>query len=117
MSEVDLSLALGEVAAVCKAVPSARVWLASCDTEATFHGSATGISRVELRGGGGTSLEAALEVMDTHRINPSAVVFLTDGFTTWSKERPPALNGKAALVVSPASSPDAPDWAVHIRCL
>jgi predicted metal-dependent peptidase len=114
MTQDDIDRALGEVASVARAMCVAHTWLVSCDTEVTFHGRVRKIEDLELVGGGGTSLEKALDVIDTHRIDPDVVVFLTDGFAPWSASPPPELARRSIIVVTPAGNPTGPDWAESI---
>ena len=115
MTEDDIETALGEVDAICRNQSVERAFVASCDSAATLHGEFRSLTSLELVGGGGTTLEIALELIDEHRLDPDVVIFLTDGYTSWSSERPPALNRSKALVLSPAHHSRGPDWAVNIR--
>ena len=114
MTEDDINAALGEVDAICRNQSVERAFVASCDAEATLHGEFRSLESVELVGGGGTTLEIALDLIEEHPLNPDVVIFLTDGLTSWSDEAPATLVRRPVIVVSPASAPAAPDWATHV---
>ena len=114
MSQAQVDTALGEVVSVARSMCVERTYVASCDTEATFHGEARSVTTLELTGGGGTSLESALGLIETHRLDPDVVVFLTDGFAPWSDHVPAELARRHTIVVTPAGHPTGPDWAQSV---
>jgi predicted metal-dependent peptidase len=114
MQQTDIEKALGEVLSIAKEMCVERTYVASCDTQATFHGDVRSTTSLELVGGGGTSLEKALEVIRTNRIDPTVVVFLTDGQTTWSNSPPEELARRYTIVVTPRGNPPGPEWAESI---
>lgn len=116
MSQVEIDAALGEVLAVARATAVERTFVASCDTSPTFHGDVRSVTALEFVGGGGTSLENALSIIDQYRLDPEIVVFLTDGMTSWSTEPPTALAGRRTIVVTPAGNPTGPSWADSVVC-
>ncbi len=74
-------------------------------------------AELELLGGGGTDLRPALEVLRTHRIKPTTLVVLTDGFTPWP-DRPPAGRTVIAVLLSRRDGQvpdDPPTWVETIR--
>lgn len=114
MRQSDIEKALGEVLSISKEMCVERTYVASCDTQATFHGDFRSTTSLELMGGGGTSLEKALEVISANKIDPTVVVFLTDGQTKWSSAPPNELVRRRAIVVTPRGNPTGPEWAESI---
>ena len=114
MTEDDINTALGEVDAICRSQLVERVYVASCDAEATFHGEFRSLKSLELVGGGGTTLETALSLIDEHRLSPDVVVFLTDGLTSWSDEPPQQVRNSRVIVVTPGSCTVGPAWSSHV---
>jgi predicted metal-dependent peptidase len=114
MSQELIDRALSEVCGVAKNMAVENVYLASCDTAATYHGRFNQHHRFELRGGGGTSLEKALDLIREKRLDVELVVFITDGLTRWSDSTPHELRRSAAIVVSPMDGPVGPTWAHHV---
>lgn len=114
MSNDDLDTALGAVVSVARSMSVERTWVASCDATPTFHGDARSVTSLELKGGGGTSLENALSVIDDHRLDPDVVIFLTDGLASWSDEAPATLARRHTIVVTPEGNPSGPPWAESV---
>jgi predicted metal-dependent peptidase len=115
MSQADLEAALGEVDAICSCMSVERAFIASCDADATFHGEFRSLTSMELVGGGGTTLEKALDLIEEHHLKPDVVIFLTDGQTQWSESRPISLSGARAIVVTPEGAQTGPDWALTLH--
>ena len=114
MTENDINAALGEVDAICRSQLVEHAYVASCDAEATFHGEFRSLKSLELVGGGGTTLETALILIDEHRLSPDVVVFLTDGLTSWSDEPPEQVRNSRTFVVAPSSCGVGPKWFSHV---
>lgn len=115
MSQADVDAALGEVDAICSCMSVERAFIASCDADATFHGEFRSLTSIELVGGGGTTLEKALDLIKEHHLKPDVVVFLTDGQTQWSESPPISLSGARAIVVTPEGAQPGPDWALTLH--
>lgn len=114
MDDALIDRALAEVCGVAKSLSVDNVYLASCDTDATYHGRFTSRHRFEMFGGGGTSLENALCLIDEHRLKVELVVFVTDGYTSWSPDPPIQLRRSSTVVVTPENAPPPPPWASHV---
>jgi len=114
MDDALINRALAEVCGVAKSLSVDNVYLASCDTHATYHGRFNARHRFELFGGGGTSLERALPLIDENRLKIELVVFVTDGYTNWSPEPPAQLRRAATVVVTPEGAPPGPAWAKQV---
>lgn len=114
MTQEDINTALGEVDAICRSPYVERAHVASCDSEATFHGEFRALTNLELVGGGGTTLETALGLIEEHRLRPDVVVFLTDGLAEWSMNEPVELRKSTAVIVSLSTGRTAPSWATSI---
>lgn len=74
-------------------------------------------AELELLGGGGTDLRPALEVLRTHRLGPTTLVVLTDGFTPWPA-RPLAGRTVIAVLLSRRDGQipdDPPAWVEVLR--
>lgn len=61
------------------------------------------VARVQLRGGGGTDMVAAIHAAAALTPTPQVVVVMTDGYTPWPASPPPALAG--ALVIALITTP------------
>lgn len=114
MTKDDIDAALGEVDAICRNQSVERAFVASCDSSATFHGEFRSLISLELVGGGGTTLEIALELIDEQRLDPDVVIFLTDGYTSWSDEAPSQVRLARSIVVTPRGHPSGPPWTTTI---
>lgn len=111
MTQGDIDAALGEVRALRSNNHVERTYVASCDSAATFHGELRSVERLELVGGGGTSLDTALGLIAEHRLRPQVVVFLTDGLMEWPDRPPAEVTGRHSVVVAPEGTRGLPEWA------
>lgn len=114
MTQGDIDAALGEVDAICRSQLVERAHVASCDATATLHGEFRSLTAVELVGGGGTTLEIALTLIDENHLAPNVVVFLTDGLTVWSDDPPHHVRNSHTIVVTPNCGVVVPNWAFHV---
>jgi predicted metal-dependent peptidase len=115
MSQDLLDKATSEVKSVCQQASVSDVHLISCDAKATYHGRISTVENLRLIGGGGTHLEDCLKLIKSNKLNPSIVIFLTDGFTTWSDELPTELEKRKVIVVIPRGNPPGPSWAETVE--
>jgi predicted metal-dependent peptidase len=117
MKQPDLDFALGEVLGLRRQAIVGDIHVISCDTVAEYHGLVTrsSIRRFALRGGGGTTLQEALDLLDEEGLSCAIVVFITDGHNAWSSCRPRGANGTKFIAVTPTQAPLAPGWIKQIR--
>ena len=117
MKQSDLDLALGEILGLRRQSIVGDIHVISCDTVAQYHGLVTrsGIREFALQGGGGTTLQAALSLLDEEGLRCAIVVFITDGHNAWSSSRPRGTNGTKFIAVTPTRAPSAPDWIEQIQ--
>lgn len=117
MKQSDLDFALGEVLGLRRQAIVGDIHVISCDTVAQYHGLVTrsSIREFALEGGGGTTLQAALDLLDEEGLDCAIVVFITDGHNAWSSSRPRGTNTTKFMAVTPTQAPLAPDWIKQIQ--
>ena len=117
MHERLLARALAEIEAVLKraGLRRGRVPVLAVDTAVHAARRVTRAHQVTLTGGGGTDMGEGIAAASALRPRPSVIIVLTDGFTPWPAEPPPASRVIVGLLTEGrGSSPDAPagpDWA------
>lgn len=79
-----MGVAVSETRSLLRGLGIERVWLLQADTHVRSEERASvhSLRNVELRGGGGTSFDHALQVSARLRPRPDFVVYLTDGYGT-----------------------------------
>lgn len=104
VSDTELGSALGEVAAICRAVGGRRdlVSVVPCDAAAQVVHPLCRSQEIPLIGGGGTDLRTGFARALRTAPPPDVIVVLTDGHTPWPVSRPPCQT-----VVGLFSRPDA----------
>jgi predicted metal-dependent peptidase len=117
MKQSDLDFALGEVLGLRRQAIVGNIHVISCDTVAQYHGLVTrsSIREFALQGGGGTTLQAALHLLDEEGLSCAIVVFITDGHNAWSSSRPRGTSRTKFIAVTPTQAPLAPDWIKQIQ--
>lgn len=82
---------MSEVLGIISSYPHFRGYLAMCDARVQYFDEISSDSPLpqKFKGGGGTDFRPLFEQIETQGLNPSAVVFLTDGDATLPQEEPP----------------------------
>jgi len=83
----------------------------SCDAAVHSTQQIFSAEQVRLLGGGGTDMGVGISHALQLRPKPEVIVVLTDGYTPWPSERPPAQ----VIVALLEDGPDPPDWARVVR--
>lgn len=112
VDDEQLAMAIAEIDGVLRAVGNRAVTVLACDTAVQTVSRATRGRDVLLAGGGGTDMASGIEAAVELRPRPSVVVVVTDGFTPWPAEAPPARVVVGLLPhdhLLDAAAP--PDWA------
>ena len=91
VSDAELGSAIGEVAAIARAVGGRRdlVSVLSCDAAAQVAHPMCRTEGIELIGGGGTDLREGFATALRATRRPDVIVALTDGQTPWPSTQPP----------------------------
>lgn len=111
-----LDAAMVEVAGIVKTCSGRGVKVASVDTVVGPVRKAFKTSDVELVGGGGTDMGAAIyHAEDQMRPTPDVVVVLTDGYTPWPKREPKARFKVIVCLIGDCDEKTVPKWARTIR--
>lgn len=119
MSQKDLNTAYTEARNLALQSSEGRVALISCDAKATLISEGRLPMAIALTGGGGTDMEAGLDLAAQLRRIPNVVIVLTDGETPWPHECPLRLREATVVVcvVSESSNFDMtsiPPWCKGI---
>jgi predicted metal-dependent peptidase len=120
MSQNDLNTAYTECRNLAVQSSESRVALISCDSAATLISEGRLPLTVNLSGGGGTDMQAGLDLASQLRRIPSVVIVLTDGETPWPNECPLRLRD-ATIVVCVVRSDvhfdltSIPSWCTGIK--
>lgn len=93
ISQAELADFLSELYGILQACTEVRAWVLSCDAKIHAVVQADGQTPLEelldtVRGGGGTDFRPVFEWIEEHGINPSCVVYLTDGYGTYPDTQP-----------------------------
>ena len=113
VSSEMLGAALAEIDGVTAAVGRRGVRVVACDTAVGDVRRVTAATQLELVGGGGTDMGAGLAAAAALTPRPQVVVVLTDGYTPWPDEPPPALRVVVGLMGQTTADP--PGWARAVR--
>jgi predicted metal-dependent peptidase len=110
-----LARALAEVEAVLTrgGLRQAQVRVLAVDTAVHTVRRVSRATQVRLAGGGGTDMGAGIRAAAALRPRPSVVIVLTDGFTPWPEQPPPAIRVVVGLLTEGPRPPGwmPPDWA------
>jgi len=92
IAQDELTEFLSEVVAIAKSIQHLKMWVSSCDTEihsryVVENGDIPKILSMNLKGGGGTSLENGLDYVKANNQEVDAVIVLTDGCDSYHKTR------------------------------
>ncbi len=116
MQEPDLRQALAETEAVLKQTGGQQpITVHSHDTEARTTQRILNTSRIELDGGGGTDMAAAINTAATARPRPAIIIVITDGHTPWPPTRPTGNHSTIiAVLTRPHTAENVPCWITPI---
>ena len=116
MTRKDHQQALSETQAILKqAVPGQAIHVYSYDTEAHTAQTVFNTSQIQLVGGGGTDMSAAIETAAETKPRPAIIIVITDGYTDWPPTRPPANHSTViAVLTDPDTHHAVPPWITHI---
>lgn len=112
ISKDMLTQALTEVRGVLTATGAGAVVL-SVDAAVHVCKRVFDARRVRLEGGGGTDMGVGIEAALKIRPRPHVIVVLTDGYTPWPHDKPPAK----VVVGILGDGPSPPAWAKEVRIL
>ncbi|MEM4723621.1 MAG: VWA-like domain-containing protein, partial [Candidatus Hadarchaeum sp.] len=109
ITDREISRFLGEIGGICRAVTGEPIDVIAYDTELKGQKQIYNVRQLQdiLRGGGGTAMDKAIELMAKKRRYDVIIVF-TDGYTEWPKNPIPNV-----IVVCIGES-GGPDWAKTI---
>jgi predicted metal-dependent peptidase len=112
ISNEQLGQALSELKGVLRAVPSVRVLC----VDAAVHSVQKVFSpkNFKVEGGGGTDMGKGIEAAMQLNPKPSVIIVLTDGYTPWPTEPPPA-KVIIGLIGKNANDQNVPGWAKKVR--
>lgn len=113
MTVKDYRLALAEVLGVIKSLGASGIELLCVDTHASEFRLVKDPSRILLEGGGGTDMGVGLA--KAYEDGFQLVVLLSDGYTPYSKNRPPK-GTKVIICLTQPPNPNypTPDWATVV---
>lgn len=92
ISERQLQGFISNIHWMLKAYPNLRGLVTSCDTHPAPFQEVTGdtvATQLDLQGGGGTDFVPVFELMEKENVNPSVLIYFTDGDGRYPKEEPP----------------------------
>lgn len=123
MHQDDLDRAYSETKSIASRFGDARALLVSCDTVATVISRGPLPQSVEMVGGGGTDMGAALQLLASEVHVPDMIIVLTDGETPWPTD-PPQRLGTSKIVVGVVRSAGSssvhqtpvqvPEWCIRV---
>jgi predicted metal-dependent peptidase len=92
IAQDELTEFLSEVVAIAKSIQHLKMWVSSCDTQiqsryVVENGDIPKILSMQLKGGGGTSMENGLDYVKANNQEVDAVIVLTDGCDSYHKTR------------------------------
>ncbi len=116
MRGTDLQQALAETQAVLKHTGGQHpITVHTHDTKTHTTQHIINANRIELAGGGGTDMAAAIHTAAAIRPQPAVVIVITDGYTPWPPTRPPGSNATViAVLTKPQTVQHVPDWITII---
>lgn len=95
MNNGDISLMLGEVQGILKAVGQ-PCWVLSVDAQVHTRQRVVDAKQVKAKGGGGTDMRVGVREAMRLKPKPHVIVILTDGYTPWPNEE----DSKGAIVIA-----------------
>lgn len=105
MADSEIAAALAEIDAIQRQCGVRHLWFVACDSRPR---PPRRVRRVEpglVRGGGGTDLREALQLLPELRPRPDVAVVLTDGWTPWPDRRPRGMSLVVATTDLPCPIP------------
>lgn len=113
MNEKDLSLSLGVIAQVVKALPSQGVKVLCGDTSVKSAKKCFRAEQVEMCGGGGTDMAELITAASLENPRPDVIVVCTDGETPWPDN--PVGPRVVACVTRESKYFVIPDWIQKVE--
>ncbi len=121
MSIADLTQCLSDIASLTRSSGGVGVQVLPCDAlvgPVTVVRSRGEVPAITLIGGGGTDMTVGIESAAALRPRPNVIITLTDGYTGWPEEPPPAASRAKYVVVLIGDPPEevadqVPDW-MHV---
>lgn len=110
-----LEKAMVEIRGILKTVSTRGAKVAAVDTVVGPCRKAFQTKDVELVGGGGTDMGAAIRHAEESRPHPDIVVVLTDGYTPWPDRAPNKPFKTIVCLFGDCDEATVPDWARKIR--
>ncbi|MDA8061191.1 MAG: VWA-like domain-containing protein [Actinomycetota bacterium] len=114
IDEVELGAAICELAALVRALRGLPIDVVLCDTAATVVRRVVDPRSLVLCGGGGTDLRVGIAAAALLRPAADLIVVLTDGYTPWPSEPPPANRRARYLAVLLDDAPVPPPYFTTI---
>ena len=116
MTRKDHQQALSETQAILKqTAPGQPITVYSFDTQARTAQSVLDAGRIELAGGGGTDMPAAIDTAARTKPRPAIIIVITDGYTPWPPTRPPQNHSTViAVLTDPDTHQTVPPWITPI---
>ncbi len=109
----EINEMMAEVGGILKhAVKDNGVPVIACDADVQWVGKVFKASQIQLRGGGGTQLEAGIKKAESLSPRPQVLVVCTDGYCSWDYQ-PRGMKVIVALIGKDA--PEGPAWAKSVR--
>ena len=114
MGDEALSQGLAEISGILKATKT-DLTVMSYDTRMANKQKVFSISKIELKGGGGTSMDAAIIEVAAMKPKFDLIILITDGETAWPTQ--PILNPRVitVLVRKPYGEEAIPKWMKVIK--
>ena len=119
MSDDEINQALTEVRAAVKANAS-TVYVTCLDAavyETVKVNTAGEISKVKVKGRGGTDMRLMFDHYKTLRPKPNLLICVTDGETPWPADEPRDAKTIVVLTTPEGSHGTIPEWATEVRAL
>ncbi len=119
MRGTELQQAVAETEAIIRQTGGQHpITVHSHDTQTHSTQRVLSASRIELAGGGGTDMAAAIETAAAARPRPAVIIVITDGYTPWLPTRPPANNATViAVLTQPDTAKYVPGWITSISAI
>ena len=109
----QIRLALSETDGILKAAGATTIRVMSCDADVHTDRRVRSLNEIELGGGGGTNMGAALEALAANKTTtPHIAVVLTDGYTPWPDTKPPF---ETVVCVINGTTKGIPPWAQWVQ--
>jgi len=109
MTKKDYSTAFGHIVSILRSIGIHQVPVFTCDTRASDIQMVSDIRQIEMVGGGGTDMAAA--IAKAAEAGYKLLVVLTDGYTGWGSPVP-GVKVVACLTRKPPAMP--PDWVTTV---